>query len=305
MLNLVNGLEVVLANGKILNTLNKPKKDNTGYQLNNLFIGSEGTLGIITKAHLKLRNPLAHKVTLLYAVESPQNAINLYHELLKDFESEISVLELFPDLAMQWVNQSTRSQNPFGTSHPYYVLVQLESNVHHKIQSVEKFNERCFAKKIICDGVVASSEDQCNQLMALRENISAAQKTVGHSIKHDISVPIMHIPLFIEKASNIAHRLIPNSRPIAFGHIGDGNIHFNVMQPKEMDKDKFLSQWDTLQNAIHDVVIELNGSISAEHGLGILKNKEFKSRYPIKYHLNKAIKESLDPKNIFNPRILN
>jgi len=305
MRQLVSGLEVVLADGSIVNTLNPLKKDNTGYALTDNFIGAEGTLGVITAASLKLFPKPTHTNTLFVAISKPQKAIELYFTLKNTFPTELSAIELIPELAIAWVLKLTNQlSRPFKENHPWYLLIEFESfNLESNLKIEECFNS-FLQRKVVLDVVMANSLRQAQQLRSIRESISASQKKIGQSIKHDISVPVEKVASFIQLASKAVIEYIPNCRPLAFGHIGDGNIHFNVMQPIELSASKYLSHWETMNIIVHDIVVSLGGSISAEHGIGILKKAELVSRYPNKVKHMLRLKNAFDPNNLFNPRLL-
>jgi len=305
MRELVHGVEVVLADGSILNTLHKTKKDNTGYALTPLFIGAEGTLGIITAASLKLSPKPKFVQTALIAIESPLDAVDLYHSAKAELSHHLNMIELIPDLAINWVTTHfSQTRKPFDEQYPWYVLIEFCSQ--HEIRDrIEVFLQQAMLNHLISDAILAESKQQAQQLRALRENVSAAQKYVGSSIKHDVSVPIKQIPAFIQQATDAVHGLVPNCRPLAFGHVGDGNIHFNVMQPEDMQSDEYLKNWVKMNRLVHDIVDAFGGSISAEHGIGILKKSELASRADkVKLETMRKLKQAYDPENLFNPRVL-
>lgn len=307
MRELVVGLEVVLADGSIINTLNALKKDNTGYNLTPLFVGSEGTLGIITAAQLKLFPKPVHTETVLTAVESVDKALELFDMIKRIMPDKLSMIELIPQTGIEFVTRHIPGgRSPFEENYPWYVLLEFEfGNTSRSKSNVEKLITKTYNKKIVLNAVHAESLAQARELLNLREHISEAQKPEGASIKHDISVPVSKIPEFIHKATIAAISLEPGCRPVPFGHIGDGNIHFNITQPSGMDKAIFLSNWKRMNRLIHDLVIELGGSISAEHGIGILKKQELAERGDaIKLNSMKQIKQALDPDNLMNPRVL-
>ena len=304
MRNLVAGIEVVLSDGSIINTLDGLKKDNSGYELTPLFIGAEGTLGIITAATLKIYAQAKETQTLFVALNSPKQATEFYFKLKERFANELSVIELIPKLAINWVEQSFKNTvNPFQENYPWCVLAEF--NFYSERQKeLEKSIEQALQSNLILDAVLAQSNTQAKQLRAIRENISAAQKNIGHSIKHDVSVPIGKVAEFINKASKAVTEFIPGCRPLPFGHVGDGNIHFNVMQPINMQMDEYLTHWESMNRIVHDIVCGLGGSISAEHGIGILKKRELQERYPKKLIQMRRLKQAFDPDNLFNPRVL-
>ncbi|MBT8141177.1 MAG: FAD-binding oxidoreductase [Gammaproteobacteria bacterium] len=307
MRNLVTGLEVVLADGSVFNSLEPVKKDNTGYNMTSTFIGAEGTLGVITAASLQLIPKAKHIETLLLAITDVKKAIAVLHACEDNFGQSLSMIELLPQIALDFVTRHIpRSKNPFAEKHPWYLLIHFE--FHHTAGTttqVENFIANLIQNKLIVDAIRAESLAQTQALLELREHISEAQKPEGGSIKHDICVPLEKIPEFIHKASIAVTSLEPGCRPVPFGHIGDGNIHFNVSQPPGMDKAIYLSNTQRMNRVVHDIVSDMGGSISAEHGIGILKKQELAERAnPIKLATMRKLKQALDPQNIMNPRVL-
>jgi len=307
MRDLVIGVEAVLADGTIFNSLNPLKKDNTGYNLTSLLLGAEGTLGIITAVQLKTYQKPVQQETLFLALDNLDNCLETYKIFKQTFTHELSLIELIPSEALKFVTEHIpKCSLPFTVSSPWYVLLQCESTHNAPLLNIiEETVKVLLENNIIIDAVLAKTIQQTKNLIKLRESISEAQKPQGGSIKHDISVPIGLIPEFITQATKAVEMLIPNCRPIPFGHLGDGNIHFNVSQPQGMDKNEYLSYWKKMNRIVHDIVIKLGGSISAEHGIGILKKEELAKRCdPVKYATMKSIKLALDPKKILNPRVL-
>ncbi len=303
--DLTLGLEVVLANGDVWDGLTSLRKDNTGYDLKQLFIGSEGTLGIITAASLKLFPQPAEAVTALVAVPDLDAVIELFSELRQASSDRISTFELIPHIAIEFCTRHFPDISaPFESLHPWYVLVVLHSNVTdpNLQNALESGLAKQFEQQRVNDAIVASSDTQAAQLLSLREKLVEAQKFEGGSIKHDVSIPISKIPDFIQRASNVVEQTIPGARPYPFGHIGDGNIHYNVSQPLGMNTVEYLSLWNRLNHAIHDLVASLNGSFSAEHGVGLLKTSEMTEyKSPVALDLMQHLKNSLDPNGILNP----
>ncbi len=307
MRDLVVGVETVLADGSIFTSLNSPKKDNTGYNLTPLFLGAEGTLGIITAVKLKLFPKPKYCETLLISIDNLEDALKVLESSKEDFSEELSLIELIPNTALDFVTKHISDcASPFSADSNWYLLLQFESlNDFNSNERLEDYIKNLIEQKTISDAVIAQSLQQTQDLIKLRESISEAQKPEGGSIKHDISVPLQHIPEFINKASAEVKELIPGCRPIPFGHLGDGNIHFNVSQPVDMEKEKYLSHWEAMNCLVHDIVMQYEGSISAEHGIGILKKTELAQRCdPVKYAAMKSIKKALDPTNLMNPRVL-
>ncbi len=303
--NLVSGLEVVLADGRIWNGLKSLKKDNTGYDLRDLFIGSEGTLGIITAAVLKLYARPKDTATAFLALDDLNAIASLFEYVSLNARSNLTAFEFMPAIAMEFVTAHIQAARlPLSSRHPWYVLMEISefaSQTNAQLRLEEQVN---FAMKQgdVKDGVIASSLKQSSEIWRLRETISEAQKPEGGSIKHDISVPIESIPNFINTASRIVEQICPGARPVPFGHFGDGNIHYNISQPPGMDKTDFLALWETMSEAIHELVTKMDGSISAEHGIGRMKKDSLiRHKSPVELQTMRAIKEALDPKGILNP----
>jgi FAD/FMN-containing dehydrogenase len=289
------GLEVVLADGRVWNGLRKLRKDNTGYDLKNLFIGSEGTLGVITAAVLKLFPRPKHVETALYAVPSATAAMALFNALKFASNSRLTACELLPDIGMEFIARHFGLRNPVATQAPWYALTELSD-------ATPGISESVFETCDVIDGVIAQSEQQRAEIWNLREKLSESQKPEGGSIKHDISVPVSHIPTFIEEARTAVATAFPGSRLVCFGHIGDGNLHFNVSQPVGGDKQAFLDQWDAMNDVVFALVKKHHGSISAEHGVGRLKRHrmtEIKST--VELDMMRSMKAALDPHGILNP----
>jgi FAD/FMN-containing dehydrogenase len=296
---LVLGLEVVLADGRILDMLRTLRKDNTGYDLKQLFIGAEGTLGVITAAALKLFAKPAERVTAFVAIPSPAAAVTLLARLQEQTGGLVSAFEIVPRIGLDFVlAHIPQTADPLRNKSPWYVLIEATSGAQFGLRETI---ERTLADNVT-DAVIAESEAQRAALWRLRESISEAQKPEGGSIKHDVSVPIARIPEFIETASNAVEALAPGARPVPFGHIGDGNIHFNISVPKGGDNEAFLDRWEEVSRTVHDIVHRFGGSISAEHGLGVMKHNEI-ARYKSAAELEvmRSLKRTLDPNNILNP----
>ena len=302
--DLVLGLEVVLADGRVMDMMRALRKDNTGYDLKQLFIGSEGTLGIITAAILKLFPKPEARITAFVAVASPYKAVQLLSEMQTRTGGQISAFELVPRIGIDLVTAHfPRTRDPLPARSPWYVLLEAESSAQFELgRLVESALESSTQNGIVTDAAIASSEAQRSQMWALRENLSEAQKLEGASIKHDISVPVSSIPSFLQRATAAVLALVPSARPVSFGHIGDGNIHFNFSAPKDRSEDAFLSRWDEIQRVVHDIVHEFGGSISAEHGIGVQKRDQLpRYKSALEIELMRTLKRTLDPKNILNP----
>jgi FAD/FMN-containing dehydrogenase len=300
------GLEVVTPQGEIWQGLRGLRKDNTGYDLRDLFIGAEGTLGIITAAVLKLYPLPAAQVTALAALPSPQAALGLLELAQRLCGPLLTGFELMSDFCLQLVNRYYPAlRYPFAQTHPYTVLLELSDNESesHARTLFERLMEQAFDAGFATDAVVAESLAQSRAFWNLREHISLAQADEGLNIKHDIAVPVSQIGHFIEATDALVAHVAPGARMVTFGHLGDGNLHYNVQAPAGDDGAVFLRDYqDAINRVVHDSVHSYHGSISAEHGLGQLKAGEA-ARYkaPIEIALMRAIKQALDPENRMNP----
>jgi FAD/FMN-containing dehydrogenase len=293
------GLEVVLPDGRIWNGLRRLRKDNTGYDLKNLFIGAEGTLGIITAAVLKLfPKPRTHE-TAFIAVNSPQAAVDLLSLAKEMSGNRVVAFELLPRIAMDFTVKHMGITNPLAEFSPWYAMSELADAA---AGSFEVILEEAMARGLVTNATVAQSETQRQALWAIRELMPESQKFEGGSIKHDVSVPVSRIPQFIIEATRAVEAYMPEARVMSFGHMGDGNLHFNVSQPPGMTKAKYLERWNEMNAVVFDVVIKFGGSISAEHGIGRLKKHhmpEIKS--PVELQMMRDLKNLFDPTNIMNP----
>ena len=301
---LVLGLEVVLANGTVLDMLRALHKDNSGYDLKQLFIGSEGTLGVITAATLRLFPMPDVSVTALAAVPSPDAAVRLLGAMQAETGGMLSAFELMPRIAMELVTRHIDgTRDPLAAPSPWYVLMEATGGKHANLAaSFEDGLAAAMTDDLASDAVVASSAGQAAALWKLRESISESQKREGASIKHDISVPVAAIPAFLEQATPAVLALAPGARPVSFGHLGDGNLHFNFNAPQAGDDPAFLGLWEEVQQTVHDIVKDYGGSISAEHGIGAMKVAQL-PRYKSHEELDamRALKRAYDPRNILNP----
>lgn len=304
MRDLVLGLEVVLADGRVLDLMTGLRKNNTGYDLKQLFIGAEGTLGVITKAVLKLFPEPTSRFTALIATPSPAAAVQLLAQMQAATGGLISAFELIPRIGIELVIHHVEdARDPLAAPSPWYVLVEAASAAGLDLNAAaEGALTSALADGLATDAVVSASEAQRLALWALRENMSEAQKREGASIKHDISVPVSAIPRFLERATAAVLAVIPGARAVSFGHIGDGNIHFNFSAPEQGDDTSFLARWDEIQSIVHEIVHAFGGSISAEHGIGVQKRDQL-GRYKdvVEMDLMRTLKHTLDPKNILNP----
>ncbi|MDP9012073.1 MAG: FAD-binding oxidoreductase [Pseudomonadota bacterium] len=305
MRDLVLGLEVVLADGRVISGLKNLRKDNTGYDVKSLFIGAEGTLGVITAASLKLFPLPADTATALVGVDSPQRALDLLARLRTAAGDQVTTFELMPRLAVELtVKHITGVANPLAQDAAWYVLVELTSpNPHQDLLGLLSSELQEGAENgAVRDALIATSVAQSSAMWKLRESVPEAQRLHGASLKHDISVPVSSIPKLIEAGSALVQRLAPEGEVVGYGHLGDGNLHFNVSQRPGTDKAVFLGRGEQLEHAVFDLVESLGGSISAEHGIGRLKAAKFADRAdPVELAVMRNLKRALDPKGILNP----
>ncbi len=302
--DLVLGLEVVLADGRIWRGLNKLKKDNTGYDLTHLFVGAEGTLGVITAGVLKLFPAPQTVETAFIGLASVSAALDLLALTQESTRGAATSFELMGRVPVEFaLRHGAGLRDPLASACPWYVLLELKSSARENLRdALEAVLAAGIERGLVDDAVIADSIDQRNAFWRLREFIPEAQKFEGGSIKHDVSVPVAAAPQFIAQASAVVEALIPGARPAPFGHLGDGNIHFNVSQPVGADRAAFLARWREVNDAVHAVVGQLGGSISAEHGIGRLKRDDLaRVKDPVALDLMRAIKRTLDPKGILNP----
>jgi D-lactate dehydrogenase (cytochrome) len=298
------GLEVVLPDGRILNGLSKLKKDNTGYDLRNLFIGAEGTLGIITAAVLKLFPKPRAVATAFVGLASPADALRLLAISQAEAASALTSFELLAAICVDMcVRHGTDVRDPLARRYPWYVLMEISSSRDDAAATLEAVLGRGMADGTVKNAAIAASLQHRMAFWKLRETIPAAQKPEGGSIKHDISVPVAAVPAFIAEADAAVVKLIPGARPVAFGHLGDGNIHYNVSQPVTgTTAQEFLGRWHDVNAVVFAIALRMGGSISAEHGIGVLKRDELpgvKDRTAIE--VMRGIKTLLDPLGIMNP----
>ncbi|OHC63479.1 MAG: hydroxyacid dehydrogenase [Rhodocyclales bacterium GWA2_65_19] len=293
------GLEVVLANGDIWNGMRGLRKDNTGYDLKQLFIGAEGTLGIITGAVLKLFPLPKRQVTCWLNIASPAAAVDLLNLAKTAFDAQLTAFELVSETSLGLVLKNIPDTLRPTDEAPWYVLAEFSEA---DPAAVEAWLAGRLEAGEVSDGVVAQSETQAKKLWALRENISEAQKIEGISIKHDVSVPVSRIPQFLATADAVLAKAFPGVRVVAFGHVGDGNLHYNLSQANAGDNVSFLACEPEVHRIVHDAVHALNGSISAEHGLGQLKREEIlRYKSPVEMALMRSLKQALDPRGLMNP----
>ena len=302
--DLVTGLEVVLADGQVLDNLSKLRKDNTGYDVKHVFMGSEGTLGVITAAVLKLYPRPRGVETALIGLASAQACLDLLGLAQRMAGPDLKTFEFMSRFGVEIVvRHSTGTREPLEAAHQWYVLLELASQSETGLNDVMmSLLEAAFEKEIVEDAAVAASLDQRKAFWALRENLSEMQKFEGGSIKHDICVPVAQVPAFLADALPVVEATIPGARPVPFGHMGDGNIHFNVSQPIGADKQAYLGRWEELNAKVHEVVAKYHGSISAEHGIGVLKRDLLPAvKDKVAMEVMRRFKTALDPKNTLNP----
>ncbi|MFZ4759524.1 MAG: FAD-binding oxidoreductase [Burkholderiaceae bacterium] len=299
------GLEVVTPDGEIWDGLHGLRKDNTGYDLRDLFIGAEGTLGVITAATLKLYPLPAAQLTALAAVASPHDALALLNLARGMLGPSLTAFEMMSDLCLDLVARHFADcPKPFRDAAPYYVLLET-SDAESEAHATERFDAlmaRAIEDGLVSDAIVAQSIAQSRRLWALRENISEAQAAEGKNVKHDISVPIGAIGEFVVATDAALQARFPGVRMVVFGHLGDGNLHYNVSPPAGTDGDSLLASQDAINELVHDAVAAAGGSISAEHGIGVLRREEL-ARYksPVALAMMQRIKQALDPLGIMNP----
>lgn len=303
--DLTLGLEAVLPDGRIFQALSGLRKDNAGYDLKHLFIGSEGTLGIITRAVLKLFPIPRTCASAMVGARDVAAVVALFRRLRAQAGERLTTFELMPRFGLELVlRHQPGMRDPFARPHLQYALVELSSSEEDAplVAQLETVLARAIEADEIEDAVLAQSHAQREAFWAMREGMSEAQRHEGGSIKHDVSVPISQVATFIEQTSAACLAALPGIRPCPFGHIGDGNIHFNLTQPVGMEKGAFLAHWHRLNALVHDRVLTHGGSIAAEHGVGLFKRDELpRYRDPVALALMGQIKQALDPANLMNP----
>ncbi|MHB1814085.1 MAG: FAD-binding oxidoreductase [Steroidobacteraceae bacterium] len=306
MRDLVLGLEVALADGRLLNTLSTLRKDNTGYDIKSLFLGAEGTLGIITAASLKLYPRMSAAATAFAAIPDPRAAVQLLARLREASGERVSAFELIPRLAVELTTRHIPGiRDPLDAPHAWYVLCELTSpRPADRLDTLlTEALEQALGAGLVADAALARNEGERAGFWKLRESIPEAQRRDGASLKHDVAVPVAAIAQFIERAGEWVRANVPDGRLIAYGHVGDGNLHFNLNQAPGADRAAFLARGEAIKRVIHDMVVrEFGGSFSAEHGIGRLKVGELE-RYapPVELDLMRTIKHAFDPNGILNP----
>jgi len=307
--SLVLGLEVVLPDGRIWNGLRALKKDNTGYDLKNLFMGAEGTLGIITRAVLKIFPKPKDVATAWMAVRDPAASVELLSRAHEASEDNVTSCELMSRQGLEFVFKHIPGcADPLEGRHDWYVLLEWSSTRAvpeggtGMTERMEAFLGALMEEGLVLDATLAQSTTQAQAFWKIRESHSEAQKIEGPSIKHDISVSVSEIPSFIERGIAAMKQVVPDLRPVPFGHVGDGNLHFNAQAPEGMGKDEFFAHYGAINRAVYDIVREVAGSISAEHGIGRFKLEELEHyRSPVELDVMRSIKRALDPQNLMNP----
>jgi FAD/FMN-containing dehydrogenase len=305
--NLVLGLEAVLPNGEVWNGLKRLRKDNTGYDLKQLLIGAEGTLGVVTAASLKLFPILASRAVAIAGVDSPEVAIRLLARAKDAAGGAVEAFELMGRLGIEFALKNIAGvREPLAETHPWYILVEFASGEPGAAEAgLERFLAEGLEAGLVRDAAIAQTEGQAKAFWAIRENQSPAQKPEGATWKHDVSVPVSKVAEFLDQATAAMNRFAPGARIAAFGHVGDGNIHYDVLVAPRGDDAAHSARRDEGSRIVHDIVMALGGSISAEHGLGSMKTAEA-ARYksPVELAALRAVRQALDPKRIMNPRVL-
>ncbi|HEX5005824.1 MAG TPA: FAD-binding oxidoreductase [Hyphomonadaceae bacterium] len=305
MRDLVLGIEAVLPDGRIWNGLRGLRKDNTGYDLKQLFIGAEGTLGLVTAATLKLFPKPAVREIAWAVLESPSQAVELLAKAKAASGGAVTGFEIVSDFALGLVlKHIPDTRDPLPSEAPWRVLIELSlPRAEGARDMMEQLLGDAIEAGIVADAAIAETEGQKALFWKIRENIAVAEKAHGKALKHDVSVPVSRVPEFVERGAKLAQSIVPGVDVIAFGHVGDGNIHFNITPPKGADQDAFVDRDGLpISKAIHDLIVELNGSISAEHGIGRLKRDELAWRKsPVEIEMMRAVKKALDPEGRMNP----
>ncbi len=298
------GLEVVLPSGEVWDGLRALRKDNTGYDLKHVFIGAGGTLGIITAAVLKLFPKPRSTATAWLAIASPALAVRLLAELQAQFGATLTACELVSEQALDLVRKHLPGAHPSVSASPWHLLIELSGSSDEAAlrEALTSFLAAALDQRMLGDALLAQSIEQARCLWALRENIGEAQKIEGLSIKHDVSLPISRLPEFVERADRALLLAYPEIRIVTFGHIGDGNLHYNQSTSAAGENAAFLAAQPEVNRIVHDLVHELGGSISAEHGIGQLKRVELlRYKSPVEIEMMRAIKRTLDPQGLMNP----
>ncbi|WP_029415588.1 FAD-binding oxidoreductase [Brevundimonas bacteroides] len=307
MRDLVLGIEAVMPDGQVFNGLKRLRKDNTGYDLKQLLIGAEGTLGVVTAATLKLFPIMRSRATAVVGLETAHAAIQLLANAKAETGGGVEAFELMKRIGVEFaIRHVPGVREPLETAQPWYVLIELTSGEPGAAEAgMERILASAFEDGLITDAAIAQNETQARDFWKLREEQSAAQKPEGGGWKHDVSVPVSRIADFLDEATAAVERFEPGARVSAFGHVGDGNMHYDILCPPSGDLKAFLGRWEAGSQVVHDIVAKYDGSISAEHGLGRLKTEEAR-RYKsaLEIETMRAIRGAIDPKRIMNPAVL-
>ena len=307
MRDLVLGIEAVMPNGEIFHGLKRLRKDNTGYDLKQLLIGAEGTLGVVTAATLKLFPIMRSRATAMVGLETAHAAIELLARAKEETGGGVEAFELMKRIGMEFaLKHIPDTREPLESTPPWYVLIELVSGEPGAADAaLERLLGDAFEAGLIIDAAIAQNDAQRAAFWKVREEQSAAQKPEGGGWKHDVSVPVSRIADFLDEASSAVERFEPGARISAFGHVGDGNMHYDILCPPGVDHAAFIGRWMQGSEVVHDVVARYNGSISAEHGLGRLKTEEAR-RYksPLEVATMQAVRAAIDPHRIMNPAVL-
>ncbi len=304
--DLVLGLEAVLPNGEIWSGLTGLRKDNTGYDLKQLLIGAEGTLGIITAATLKLFPRPARMELAFCGLKSADDAVEFLGLAKQTSGGAVTAFEIMPRNALDLVLEHVPgTRNPLEDRHDWYVVCEMSFGREDGARdTLEAALGEAFEQGLIADAAIAENDSQQHDFWRLRETIAEAERAHGKALKHDISIPVSKMPAFMNQATATVERDYPEAEVIAFGHVGDGNVHFNIMARDAGAGDEFLAGIKPASDIVYDLVDTFGGSISAEHGIGILKREELARRKPVDVTVMRAIKQALDPDGIMNPRVL-
>ncbi len=307
MRNLVLGLEAVLPNGEIWNGLKRLRKDNTGYDLKQLLIGGEGTLGVVTAAALKLFPVMASRAVALIGVASPADAIRLLARAKDETGGAVEAFELMGRMNIEFaVKNVPGTRDPLPEAHPWYVLAEFSLGQAGAAEAaMESFLASGLEDGLVRDAVIAQTDAQAKSLWAIREDQSVAQKPEGAIWKHDVSVPVSQVAEFLERATAAVLAFQPDARVLAFGHMGDGNIHYDIVQAPGAWNEEHYARGEEGSRIVHDIVASMEGSISAEHGLGVMKTADaLRYKSAVEVEALRAVRQALDPKRIMNPRVL-
>lgn len=307
MRDLVLGLEAVMPDGQVFNGLKRLRKDNTGYDLKQLLIGAEGTLGVVTAATLKLFPIMRSRATAVVGLASAHSATQLLARAKAETGGGVEAFELMKRIGVEFALKHIPGvREPLDSIQPWYVLIELTSGEPGAAEAgMERILTTAFEEDLITDAAIAQNEGQVRDFWKLREEQSAAQRPEGGGWKHDVSVPVSRIADFLDEATAAVVAFEPGARVSAFGHVGDGNMHYDILCPPGGDLQAFLGRWEAGSKVVHDVVARYDGSISAEHGLGRLKTDEAR-RYKTSLEVTtmQAIRRAIDPQRIMNPAVL-